>query len=516
MPRKPTPRRPNSRSSRAATEAARPPRRPCVAYARVSSKDQEREGFSIPAQQRLLQSYAENNGYEIIEEYVDVETAKRTGRTNYNRMISWLKRNKKTCNVILVEKTDRLYRNLKDWVDLDDIELEIHLVKEGVVLSDDARSADKFMHGIRVLMAKNYIDNLSEEATKGMREKAAQGIWPSRAALGYLNVRREDGKKVMEVDPVRGPLITRLFERASTGAASLSELTAFANEAGLRMKRTNAEVVRSTVHRILHNPIYVGDVVWEGRTTKGIHTPLVSRSIFERVQDVLDGRYQHQRDHERLHEWAFTGLVRCAHCGCALTAQRQKERYVYYHCTGAKGSCNEPYLREEVLAEHFARALRRLHFNDEVMTWLRTGLKESFGDTQRHHREAIERLEADCAKLQARIDAAYNDKLDGVIDAAFFERKANEWRAAQRELRRNIVRHEDANQTYMEEGVMLLSLGREAADLFAARPGSDQRRLLNFMVSNSYWGNGELKVEWREPFGLCEEFADAAKYGPPS
>ena len=73
---------------------------------------------------------------------------------------------------MLVEKTDRLYRNLKDWITLDELDIEVHLVKEGVVLSRESRSSEKFMHGIKVLMAKNYIDNLSEETRKGMTEKA--------------------------------------------------------------------------------------------------------------------------------------------------------------------------------------------------------------------------------------------------------------------------------------------------------------------------------------------------------
>jgi site-specific DNA recombinase len=77
-----------------------------------------------------------------------------------------------TVRIILVEKTDRLYRNLKDWVRLDEYDVEIHLVKEGTVLSRDSRSSEKFMHGIKVLMAKNYIDVLSEEVRKGMLEKA--------------------------------------------------------------------------------------------------------------------------------------------------------------------------------------------------------------------------------------------------------------------------------------------------------------------------------------------------------
>jgi hypothetical protein len=64
---------------------------------------------------------------------------------------------------------------------------EMHFPKEGVVLSRESRSSEKFMHGIKVLMAKNYIDNLSEEARKGMQEKAEQGIWPTKTPLGYRN-----------------------------------------------------------------------------------------------------------------------------------------------------------------------------------------------------------------------------------------------------------------------------------------------------------------------------------------
>src|SRR3981189_2366134 len=59
--------------------------------------------------------------------------------------------------------------------------------QEGVVLSRESRSSEKFMHGIKVLMAKNYIDNLSEEARKGMTEKAEQGIWPTKPPLGSRN-----------------------------------------------------------------------------------------------------------------------------------------------------------------------------------------------------------------------------------------------------------------------------------------------------------------------------------------
>ena len=142
-------------------------RKNCVLYTRVSSKEQEKEGFSIPAQQKLLRTYAVDNQFFIAKEFQDIETAKQSGRVSFTDMLNFFTANP-SIKTLLVEKTDRLYRNLKDWVTIDELELEVHFVKENVVLSDNSRSGEKFMHGIRVLMAKNYIDNLSEETRKGM------------------------------------------------------------------------------------------------------------------------------------------------------------------------------------------------------------------------------------------------------------------------------------------------------------------------------------------------------------
>ena len=86
-----------------------------VLYARVSSKDQEREGFSIPSQLKLLRQYAREQHLTIVREFVDVETAKQAGRGGFGEMILALK-NDASCRTILVEKTDRLYRNIKDWM----------------------------------------------------------------------------------------------------------------------------------------------------------------------------------------------------------------------------------------------------------------------------------------------------------------------------------------------------------------------------------------------------------------
>ena len=137
-----------------------------VLYVRVSSKEQESEGFSIPAQVRLLREYALAKGFVIAREFEDIETAKVSGRTHFNEMLAYLKAHHGSCRTILAEKTDRLYRNLKDWVTLDDLDVEIHFVKENAIVSRSSQSSEKLMHGLKVLMAKNVIDNLSEETRK--------------------------------------------------------------------------------------------------------------------------------------------------------------------------------------------------------------------------------------------------------------------------------------------------------------------------------------------------------------
>ena len=158
--------------------------KPAIVYARVSSKDQEREGYSIPAQLKMLREYARENDFTIMREFVDVETAKMAGRKNFGEMVHFLEETP-DCRTVIAEKTDRLYRNLRDCLTLEDLNIEIHLPKEGQVISKHAKSQEKLIHGIHVILARNYIENLREEVKKGMREKAEQGIYPSRPPFGY-------------------------------------------------------------------------------------------------------------------------------------------------------------------------------------------------------------------------------------------------------------------------------------------------------------------------------------------
>ena len=493
-------------SSAAAADQAR---KPAVIYARVSSKEQEKEGFSIPAQLKLLKEYATAQGFIVAKEFVDIETAKQTGRTAFGEMVAFFRANP-SVRVMLVEKTDRLYRNLKDWVTVDELDVEVHLPKEGVVLSRESRSSEKFMHGIKVLMAKNYIDNLSEEARKGMREKAEQGLWPTFAPLGYRNVLADNGKRIIEPDPELAPIIRRLFESYAQGTMSIKEVGAEARANGLVFRKSGSRIPTSTIHKILRTRLYMGEFEWNGRVYPGTHEPIVSRGLWDRVQAVLDGR-KAKRHRRAKHDFAFSGLIECGHCGSSVVGEIKKQRYVYYHCTSYRGKCGEPYVRQEVLEQKFSEVLGRLTFDDEVLAWVREALSQSHADEKRDHERAVAKLTKEHERLQQRIHAMYVDKLDGRIDAGFFDRMSAEWRAEQDRCLREIERHTGADQSYLEEGVRVLELAKNAQRLFDKQEPREKRRLLNFVVSNCSWKEGELSVSLRQPFDLLADTAAQAE-----
>jgi site-specific DNA recombinase len=263
-----------------------------VIYVRVSSREQKKEGFSIPAQRRLLREYACKNSFYVVKEYEDNETAKSSGRGDFGEMVAYIKANKDV-NAILVEKTDRLYRNFKDYVLIDELDVTVFLVKENEVIGKEASSNQKFMHGIKVLMAKNYVDNLSEEVKKGLRQKAEEGIYPHNCPpLGY-KMGRENGKAVPVVDELNRDLVKAMFDRFATGTYSLKSLITELHDEGIVIpenfpRATKLKSIsKSTVQRILKKPMYYGDFLWKEKLYVGTHERIVSKSIWDKVQSVF-------------------------------------------------------------------------------------------------------------------------------------------------------------------------------------------------------------------------------------
>lgn len=154
--------------------------------------------------------------------------------------------------------------------------------------------------------------------------------------------------------------------------------------------------------------------------------------------------------------------------------------------------------------------LGQLRFDEEVLAWVREALHASYADERHEHEEAIKRFQAEHRRLGERISAMYVDKLDGKIGGDFFDKMAGEWREEQRRLQRDIDRHEEAEQSYMDEGVRILELARNAQAQFERQPAHEKRRLLNFALSNCSWEDGEVVATFRQPFDLLAETAAIA------
>lgn len=230
----------------------------------------------------------------------------------------------------------------------------------------------------------------------------------------------------------------------------------------------------------------------------------------------MDGR--NASKHRRMtHDFAFSGLIACGRCGCSVVGEIKKQKYIYYHCTGyadkcrgEPASCRRKYVREEVLEKQFTAMLGQLRFDDEVLGWVREALHASHADERHEHGEAIKRLQAEHRRLGDRISTMYIDKLDGKIGGDFFDKMAGQWREEQRRLQDDIDRHEDAEQSYMDEGMRILELARNAQALFERQPAREKRRLLNFVLSNCSWEHGEVVATFRQPFDLLAETTEIA------
>lgn len=211
-----------------------------VLLARVSAKDQEDYGHSLPAQLERLRTYADRKGFEVVREFAFSESAGTKIRKKFEEVLDYLKR-QDPMPVLLCPNVDRITRNFKDAVDLDDMRLnrgrEIHFVQEGFVLNARATGSEMFQWEAKVFLAKQYINRLTDDAVRSLQHKVERGEWIGKAPPGYLNAKDEaTGRSTVILDPEQAFLVKRLFTEYATGNVSMSALTRRARDWGLRSR----------------------------------------------------------------------------------------------------------------------------------------------------------------------------------------------------------------------------------------------------------------------------------------
>lgn len=254
---------------------------PCVIYARVSTKEQQTEGYSIPAQLKAIRAFCEAQGLSPVSEFVEAESAGKAGRKRFGEMVSYLTEHTDV-TVVVAHKLDRLYRNFRDQITLEDLGITARYVVGDIPDTPQG----ELLRDVNLSVAKFYLGNLREEVKKGMDEKVAQGGWPHKAPTGYLN---DKNTRTLIIDPERAPLVRVAFERYATATISLLDLARELSGLGLKT-RSGRPISSSMLHQMLKNPIYTGRIRHKGRIFAGNHEPLVSDALFEAVQEAFTPR----------------------------------------------------------------------------------------------------------------------------------------------------------------------------------------------------------------------------------
>lgn len=470
----------------------------CVIYARKSSESEDRQVQSLEDQRKIMTGICEKENVQIVDVIEEAKSARfPEKRVRFKEMIKRLKKGEIDC--VACWKLDRLARNPIDggmisWL------LQRGVIKKIITSERTYYPTDNIMMmSFEFVMANQYVNDLSRGVKRGQQSKLAKGIWPGIAPIGYRNNIK---KHTIVQDPLRAPIIRKIFEHMLTGAYTPPQiLHKVNNEWGfrtLRRKRTGGrKMSMSAIYKILHNPFYMGCFDYSGKIYPGIHKPIISKAEFERVQQILGGNTEVLK-HKK--EFYFNGIMRCGVCGHRVTAEHKINRfgseYVYYHCSHRhkRGDCVQPSVEERKLVAQVDELLREVHFPEKYLDWALDEL-ERRNKTQeseaRNIKASIEKcIDENKKKLKNLMDMRVKDMIE---DDEYWE-KRNDILQENKELQARLVKKNSNAEKWVE-------LTRDTfnfvtyARLWLKKGGRDERKkILLGLCSNPSLRDKELLV----------------------
>jgi DNA invertase Pin-like site-specific DNA recombinase len=392
-------------------------------YARKSTDVEDKQVLSIEVQIAELRAFAKQENLNVVGVLIEKRSAKIPGRPIFNEMLNKIERGE--ANGILAWHADRLARNSVDGGRI------IYLLDTGKLaalkfstLWFENTPQGKFMLSIAFGQSKYYVDSLSENTKRGLRQKVRRGEYPSLAPVGYLNDPR---KKSIIVDKKRAPIIHRAFELYAQGNMRLEDISDFlAREKILTRGGKRIHITRTTF--ILKNPFYVGLFRYVGEIYEGKHEPIIAKKLFDRVQEVLKQRGR-PRNKSVIEPQVFCGLLRCGTCGMMITGEYRVKRqkngnvhdYIYYHCTKKNKAikCPEPYIRQEELDKQisslFQKVSLRSDWAEKLLEMLENDKIKSAQSVSAFVQEAGEKIKTINIKLQRLLDGYLEQDIEREI-----------------------------------------------------------------------------------------------------
>src|SRR3989338_7898125 len=235
-------------------------------YARKSTDVEYKQVLSIEAQITELRAFAKQNNLDVVETFIEKQSAKIPGRPIFGEMIKRIEKNE--ADGILAWHPDRLARNSVDGGQI------IYLIDCGRIAAlkfpqfwFEPTPQGKFMLNIAFGQSKYYVDSLSENTKRGLRQKVRRGEYPSLAPIGYINDVRN---KSIIVDRKKARIIRQAFELYAKGNSRLEDIAIFLAQSGVHSKN-GKRLHRDRISFILSNPFYYGHFRYAGEIHEGKH-----------------------------------------------------------------------------------------------------------------------------------------------------------------------------------------------------------------------------------------------------
>jgi len=444
------------------------------AYVRVSTAKQGEKGVSLQEQRGAILQYAQRYGLSVVQWFEERESAAKRGRPVFTEMMKELRRGK--ARGVIIHKIDRGARNLKDWADLGDLidaGLEVHFANESLDLNT---RGGRLSADIQAVVASDYIRNLREETRKGFYGRLKQGFYPLPAPLGYLD-RGKARKK--ELDPDRAPLVAKLFALYGTGQYSLHRLL---NESRVWVltNRRGSPLTLNGLSTLLNNPFYTGlmRVRRTGELFPGNHQPLITKSLFDRVQAILHGKTVFRTVR---HNFAFRKLVRCGRCQYTLIGELQKG-HVYYRCQ--RRSCATTTVREDTVDAYISPSISRLTLDPLEMEYIWGWLVDERAQEDTRCQQELHTTQLRLDEIRSRLGRLTDAFLDGNIDKSIFDARKAALLNDEQRMRETICDLEAGNDRGLERLKQFLELVQNAPVAYENANPSEKCELVKSLLSN--------------------------------
>jgi site-specific DNA recombinase len=375
-----------------------------VTYLRVSTDEQANSALSLPSQEKTCEAAARAKQLPIIRIFIDPgESARTADRPQFQEMVRFCKVHRHEVGYVIVQNLSRFARNHADQS-----RFLKELYQAGIQLVSayepqvDQTPAGKLAGNIIGAFNQYYSDDLAVRMRDRCRAAVLAGRWPWPAPPGYVNVDAKDGANIVP-DAESAPFIRKCFELIATGLHTQSDVLRTMTVAGLRNRRGrlfNAQEFQ----RILRNPVFAGWLCppsMPDLRAKGLHQPIVPQELFDKVQEVLDGKKPIATPKRRINPaFSLRGLVRCASCESPLTAafcrSKTGKRYPYYYCR-TRGCRTVKSTQAQALEDQFLSLMNRLQPRPEITAEF-SAIAAQVWETQQ------EESEKSTGKLTARLE----------------------------------------------------------------------------------------------------------------